>query len=160
MTPSRTLLRCLLTGHKKMCLSRNQGRRVANPHKIRIAVRRYQAGGKQAWSQSALSGFWHLLGVLELRNSFQRLLCSAWQNQLVIDQLELRNGYGDIMLRQGEKAASIDDGIRNRLVWSDDDVIDRSDAFVVVVVNRLPKDCTLDAPALHHFLQFGNTDTE
>jgi len=85
MTPSRTLLRCLLTGHKKMCLSRNQGRRVANPHKIRIAVRRYQAGGKQAWSQSALSGSWHLLGVLELRNSFQRLLGSAWQNQLFID---------------------------------------------------------------------------
>lgn len=33
---------------------------MANPHKIRIAVRRYQAGGKQAWSQSALSGSWHL----------------------------------------------------------------------------------------------------
>ena len=80
---------------------------MANPHKIRIAVRRYQAGGKQAWSQSALSGSWHLLGVLELRNSFQRLLRGAWQNQLVIDQLDLRNGYSDIMLRQGEKVPAL-----------------------------------------------------
>ena len=51
------------------------------------------------------------------------------------------------MLRQAQKASGTDNGIRNRLVWSDDDVIDRADAFVVVVVNRLPKDCTLNAPA-------------
>src|SRR5262249_14982533 len=43
---------------------------------------------KLACSHAALPGYWHqvrLLGVLELRNSFQCVLHSAWQHQLVID---------------------------------------------------------------------------
>ena len=54
----------------------------------------------------------------------QSLLGGTRQDELVIDQLELRNRDGDIVLHQAEKAAGID-GICNGLISGDDDVIDR-----------------------------------
>ena len=51
------------------------------------------------------------MGVLELRTSLQSLLSGASQNQLFIDQLKLRNGDGDIVLRQAKKTADINDGV-------------------------------------------------
>jgi hypothetical protein len=67
------------------------------------------------------------LGVLKLRTSFQSFLRGAWQDQFALDKLELGNGNGDIVLRQPEEASGIDDGVGNRLVGRDDDVIDRPD---------------------------------
>jgi len=55
----------------------------------------------------------------------QSLLGGTRQDELVIDQLELRNRDGDIVLHQAEKAAGIDDRICNGLISGDDDVIDR-----------------------------------
>ena len=63
------------------------------------------------WSFEPDSNSGALLGVLKLRHSLQRLPSSTGKNYLVIDRLELRNRDGDIVLRQAEKAASIDDGI-------------------------------------------------
>ena len=64
-----------------------------------------------------------LLGVFELGARLQSFLRSPWQNQLAVDQLELRNGNGDIVFRQAKKANRIDDGVGNRLIGRDDDVI-------------------------------------
>lgn len=90
--------------------------------------------------------FRRLLSVLERRTCPQGLLCSARQNQLVIDQFKLRDRNGDIMLRQAKKAAGADDGVGDRLVGRDDDVVDRSDAFIFIVEYRLPEDCGRGAP--------------
>ncbi len=58
------------------------------------------------------------------------------------------------------KATGIDDGVRNGLVGRDDDVIDRPDAFILFVVNRLAKNCALDAPPLRHFAHFRDANAE
>jgi hypothetical protein len=49
--------------------------------------------------------------ALKFGHSLQDVFGSAGENELVIDQLELSNRDGNIVLRQAEKAASIDDGI-------------------------------------------------
>jgi hypothetical protein len=49
-----------------------------------------------------------LVGILEGRTRLQRVLGGAGKNEPVVDQLELRHRYGDILLCDGEKAAGID----------------------------------------------------
>src|SRR6476646_256419 len=101
-----------------------------------------------------------LLGVLKLRTSFQSFLRGAWQDQFALDKLELGNGNGDIVLCQPEIAAGIDDGVGDRLVGRDDDVINRSDTFIVVIVNSLPEDCTLDTPTQGNVTHLLDADAE
>jgi hypothetical protein len=58
-------------------------------------------------------------------------------------------GYrdGDIVLRQSDEAASVDDRVGNRFVRCNDDIVDGSDAFILVVKYRLAQDLAFGAPA-------------
>src|SRR5262245_10120025 len=52
-----------------------------------------------------------LFGVFEPRSGLQSFLGGTGQNQLVVDQLQLGDGHRNIVLRQAEVAAGIDDGV-------------------------------------------------
>jgi hypothetical protein len=64
------------------------------------------------------------------------------------------------VLRHSEKASCIDDGVGDRLVARNDDVVDRSDPFVAVIVDRMPEDLAFGAPAQGNVAQFRDTDAE
>lgn len=77
-----------------------------------------------------------LFGVLELRARLQSFLRRARQHQLVINQLELGDRNGDVVLCHGEEAAGIDDRVGNRLAACNNNVVDRSDALIADIVDR------------------------
>src|SRR5215510_9844152 len=74
--------------------------------------------------------------------------------------LELRHRHGDVVFSHSEKAAGIDDRVRNRLVEGDNNVIDRSDPLTQVVVDRRPEDLPLRAPTQSNIAHFRVTAAE
>ena len=95
-----------------------------------------------------------LVGVVELRCCRQSVPRGARQNQLVAAQLELRHWNGDVVLGDRKEAAGIDDGVGDRFVGRDDDVVDRSDALTHVIVDGMAEDLPLGAPAQGDIAQF------
>jgi hypothetical protein len=85
----------------------------------------------------------------------QSVLGRAGQNQLFTVQLKLGNRNSDVVLRDRKETAGIDDGVGDRLVGRDNDVLDRANAFIRVVVDRMSQDLPLGAPAKRHITQLG-----
>jgi hypothetical protein len=65
-----------------------------------------------------------LVSVVEPRCCLQSVPRGARQNQLVAVQLELRHWNGDVVLGDGKEAAGVDDGVGDRFLGRDDDVVD------------------------------------
>src|ERR1700676_3448378 len=100
------------------------------------------------------------VGVFERGGGLERVPGRAGQNQLLATQLKLRNRNGDVVLRDREEAAGIDDGVGNRLVGRDNNVLDRTNALIHVVVDRMSQNLPLGAPAKRHITQLAVTDAE
>jgi hypothetical protein len=101
-----------------------------------------------------------LVGVLEPRDGPQGFPGRAGQNQLAVNQLELRNGNSNIVFCQGEETTSVYDGVSDSLVIRNDDVIDGSNPFVETIVDRLPENLPFGAPTDGNVTQLRDTDTD
>jgi hypothetical protein len=64
------------------------------------------------------------------------------------------------VLRHCEKATRIDDGISDSLVVRNNDVVNRSDPFAVVIVDRMPEDLAFGAPAERDVAQLRNAHAQ
>src|SRR5260370_32601980 len=97
---------------------------------------------------------------------FERWICfkdlsrRARQYELAVDLLELRRRDRDVVFGDTDESAGVDHDVRDRPIGRDDDVVDGTDAFFLVVKDRLLEDLALSAPTRRDFAQLfgGNAD--
>ena len=99
------------------------------------------------------------LGIFEFGTGLERSAGGSRQDQLSFDQLELRNRNGNIVLGDMKVTAGIDDGVGNRLVGRDDDVVDISDPLVLVIVDWRAENLALGTPTGRDVAQLRRFDT-
>ena len=58
------------------------------------------------------------------------------------------------MLGKSDEPTCIDDGVRDRPVAANNQVVDKTDPLVLVIENRLADDLTLGAPTKRNVTQF------
>src|SRR5215475_219317 len=101
-----------------------------------------------------------LVCVFELWHCFECVLGCAGKNELSIFYLELIDRYRDVVLAKPQEAARTDDGVGDSFVWGDDDILDLSNALVLVVVDSLPHNLPLRAPARSNFSELCRSNAE
>src|SRR5919201_317103 len=75
-----------------------------------------------------------LLGVLELRQGFDRLPGRAGQHELAVLLLQLIRWDGHVMPPHAHEASCADDNERHRRVGGDDEVVNDSDLLLLFVI--------------------------
>src|SRR5262245_6229671 len=101
-----------------------------------------------------------LLRVLELGQCLEGVLARARQHDPARAGLEQLDGDRYVVLAEADEAAGADDGIGERSVGCDDQIVDDADLLVLVVVHVLSKDLLLGAPANCDHFHFLHADRE
>src|SRR5260370_6603814 len=94
--------------------------------------------------------------IFEGRHGLDGVLRSSGKNDLAVAFLQLADGDGDVMLAYAEESAGADDGVGDRFVRRDDDVVSFSDRFTFVVVDQLSQDLPPGAPSYGDVPQFSH----
>src|SRR5216683_1759622 len=94
--------------------------------------------------------------IFEGRHRPDGVLRSSSKNDLAVALLQLADGDGDVVLADAEESAGADDGVGDRLVRGNDDVVGFADRLTLVVVDRLSQDLTPGAPPHGDVPQFGH----
>src|SRR5260370_12773272 len=85
--------------------------------------------------------------VFKRRHRLQAVLRGPGENEFAVDLRQLAHWYRDIVLADAQEASGPDNGVRDRLVGGDDDVVDRSDPPVLVVESGLAEHLSGCTPA-------------
>src|SRR5258708_32379671 len=83
--------------------------------------------------------------IFEGRHYLDDFLRCTGKNDLAVALLQLADRDGDVMLADTEESAGADDGVGDRFVGGDDDVVDLPDRLALVVVDGLPENLSLAA---------------
>src|SRR5713101_1514546 len=94
--------------------------------------------------------------IFEGRHGLDGVLRSSGKNDLAVALLQLADGDGDVMLADAEESAGADDGVGDRFVRGNDDVVGLADRLALVVVDRLSPDLTPGTPSHGDVPQFGH----
>src|ERR1700732_4377212 len=87
------------------------------------------------------------------------LRCTG-KNDLAVALLQLADVDGDVMLADTEESAGAYDGVGDRFVRSDDDVVGLPDRLALVVVDVLPENLAPGAPSHGNVPQFSDCHAE
>src|ERR1700676_644406 len=98
--------------------------------------------------------------ILEGRHCLDGFLRCTGKNDFAVVFLQLADGDGDVMLADTEESAGTDDGVGDRFVRSDDDVVGLPDRLALVVVDGLPENLALGAPSHGNLSQFSDRPAE
>src|SRR5580692_2853648 len=98
--------------------------------------------------------------IFEGRHRLDDFLRCTGKNELAVALLQLADWDGDVMLADTEKSAGADDGVGDRFVRSDDDVVGLPDRLALVVVDGLPENLALGAPSHGNVPQFSDRNAE
>src|SRR5258706_15477295 len=85
--------------------------------------------------------------VFKRRHRLQGFFRGSGENEFAVDLRQLAHWYRDIVPAYAQEASGPDNGVRDRLVGCDDDVVDRSDPLVLVVEHCLAEHLAVCAPA-------------
>src|ERR1700687_3364660 len=94
--------------------------------------------------------------IFEGRHCLDDLLRCSGKNDLAVALRQLADGDGDVMLADTEESTGADDGVGDRFVRSDDDVVGLPDRLALVVVDGLPENLPLGAPSHGNVPQFSD----
>src|SRR4030095_8279 len=98
------------------------------------------------------------LGVLELGRRLPGLPGRSGQDDLAHLLLEFGHRYGDVVLADPKESADADDRVGQRSLGGDDQVVDFADLLPGRVVDILPEDLLLRAPADRDFAHLRGGD--
>src|SRR5712671_4384577 len=98
--------------------------------------------------------------IFEGRHCLDDLLRCTGKNDLAVALLQLADGNGDVMLADTEESAGADDGVGDRFVRSDDDIVGLPDRLALVVVDGMPENLALGAPSHGNVPQFSDRHAE
>src|SRR5258707_13608794 len=80
--------------------------------------------------------------IFEGRHRPDGVLRSSSKNDLAVALLQLADGDGDVVLADAEESAGADDGVVDRLVRGNDDVVGFAERLTLVVKDRLAQSLT------------------
>ena len=76
--------------------------------------------------------------ILEGRHCLDGFLRCTGKYDFAVALLQLADGDGDVMLADTEESAGADDGVGDRFVRSNDDIVGFSDSLAFIVVDGWP----------------------
>src|ERR1700692_1448259 len=85
--------------------------------------------------------------ILEGRHRLDGFLRCTGKDESAVALLQLTDRNGDVVLADTKKSAGADDGVGDRFVRSNDDVVGFSDCLALIVVDGLSQDLALGAPS-------------
>src|SRR3984893_474967 len=98
--------------------------------------------------------------IFEGRHCLDDFLRCTGKNDLAVALRQLADRDGYVMLADTEEPAGADDGVGDRFVRSDDDVVGLPDRLALVVVDGLPENLALGAPSHGNLPQFSDRHAE
>src|SRR5258708_14504177 len=84
--------------------------------------------------------------VFKRRHRLQGFFRGSGENEFAVDLRQLAHWYRDIVPADAQEASGPDNGVRDRLVGGDDDVVDRSDPPVLALEHFLATPLSVCAP--------------
>src|SRR5262249_24222958 len=115
---------------------RDHSQRSTRPAAPTITLRRWAPGSPPL-----------LLGVLELGSGLQRVLGGSRQDDPALLLLESAHRHGNVVLAHPEEPADADNRVGDLPAGRHDQVVDVADLVAGVVVDVLPENLLLRAPA-------------
>src|ERR1700688_4154135 len=98
--------------------------------------------------------------ILEGRHRLDGFLRCTGKDEFAVALLQLTDRNGDVVLADTEKSAGADDGVGDRFVRSNDDVVGFSACPALIVVEGLSQDLALGAPPHGYVPQLGHSQAE